>query len=305
MCASRTVELHYRIEIPEPKDLGDPVQIWLPVPPSTPQQEVIGVQITASMPMTVKFDPTFGNSILYGVTHGDGADRAHAGYRAIVRRDEWIANLNAKLHPIEQDDQWVSQQLCETKRVRFVPEVAAAAERLRHQHRDALSIARAAYEHVLAAMSYDKSGEGWGEGDTTWACSAGRGNCTDFHTLFMAILRCCGIACEFEIGAAFPSGVTAADITGFKCGYHCWTRFYVPGLGWVPADVSEASQHPHKRKYFFGGIDEHRVMLSRGRDIEMIPPSALGSENFFTEPRLEKRSGRAVVYEKRLEFRSL
>jgi len=305
MHASRTVELHYRVEIPEPKDRDDPVQVWLPLPASTPEQDVIGVQITASMPMMVHFDPTFGNAILHGVTPGDGAAHAHAGYRAIVRRREWCVDLGAKPQAIEQDDSWVRAQLIQTRRVRFLPDVIAVAEGLRKQHREVLSIARAAYEHVLATMSYDKSGAGWGQGDTTWACSTGRGNCTDFHSLFMSILRCCGIACEFEIGAAFPSDVVAGDITGFKCGYHCWTRFYVPGLGWVPADVSEASQYPEKKQYFFGAIDQHRVMLSRGRDIEMVPPSALGPENFFTEPRLEKRSGRVIVYEKRLEFRSL
>jgi transglutaminase-like putative cysteine protease len=304
MGASRTVELHYRVEIPEPKDHEDPVQVWLPLPASTPQQEVIGVEIDASLPMTVHFDPTFGNSILHGVTPGDGGP-AHAGYRATVVRHEWCVDLKTPIRPMAQDDQWLRSQLGQTRRVRFLPDVIAAAQSIHERHGNALEVARAAYEHVLSTMRYDKAGEGWGEGDTAWACSAGRGNCTDFHTLFMALLRCCGLACEFEIGAAFPSGVAEGDITGFKCGYHCWTRFYVPGLGWVPADVSEAALNPDKREYFFGAIDEHRVMLSRGRDVEMVPSSSLGPENFFTEPRLEKRSGRAVVYEKRLEFRSL
>ena len=84
MHASRTVELQYRVEIPEPKDRDDPVQVWLPLPASTPEQDVIGVQITASMPMMVHFDPTFGNAILHGVTPGDGA--AHAVADGVFRR---------------------------------------------------------------------------------------------------------------------------------------------------------------------------------------------------------------------------
>ncbi|MBK8972399.1 MAG: transglutaminase domain-containing protein [Hahellaceae bacterium] len=60
-----------------------------------------------------------------------------------------------------------------------------------------------------------------GKGDAAYACSAGKGNCTDFHSLFLAILRVCGIPGQFEIGAAFPFGANEGDITFFKCGYHC------------------------------------------------------------------------------------
>jgi transglutaminase-like putative cysteine protease len=41
-----------------------------------------------------------------------------------------------------------------------------------------LAKARAIYNYVIATMHYDKSG--WGNGDGIWACTAKRGNCTDF-----------------------------------------------------------------------------------------------------------------------------
>src|SRR5260370_352374 len=49
---------------------------------------------------------------------------------------------------------------------------------------DPLAKARAIYDYVIATMRYDKSGSGWGNGDAIWACTAKRGNCTDFHSLF-------------------------------------------------------------------------------------------------------------------------
>lgn len=306
MVASRTVELRYQLEIPEPRDVGDPIQIWLPLPVSTPQQEVIAIETDATMPVSVRFDPVFGNAILHAQTDGKSEGPAHVRYRAVVERKEWQVDLNGPMRSsLAQDLALLQPQLAETRKIRFLPDIVAAAKEIQTSHKGALAIARAAYDHVLATMTYDKSGEGWGSGDTEWACSMGRGNCTDFHTLFLAILRCCGVACEFEIGAAFPAGMSGGDITHFKCGYHCWTRFFVPELGWVPADVSEASRHPDKREYFFGAIDADRVMLSRGRDIQMVPASEGGLENFFTEPRIEKRSGDSVIYEKKLEFSSL
>lgn len=306
MSASRTVEIHYQVTIPEPRDRDDPIQIWMPLPASTPHQEVVALATESPLSASVAYDPVFGNPILHAVTPGIGSGPVHVGYRAVVERREWRTDLSLRRQTtLGQDGAVLQAQLAETRRVRFLPEIVAAAHEIRGRGRGALAIARAAYDHVLATMTYDKQGEGWGTGDTEWACSMGRGNCTDFHTLFLAILRCAGVACEFEIGAAFPEGVTGGDITHFKCGYHCWVRFLVPELGWVPADVSEASRRPEMRDYFFGAIDADRVLLSRGRDITMVPASTAGPENFFTEPRLERRSGDSVIYEKRLEFSSL
>lgn len=309
MSASRTVELKYQVAIPEPRDQNDPIHIWLPLPPSTSQQEVLAIQSDASMWLEVCHDPAFGNPILHGVTSGQSAGPQHIGYRAVVERKEWRVDLAqtrpARWNNIEQDAQLLRNQLCETRTLRFLPELLEVAQQIKAKHSRALDIARAVYEHVLASMSYDKSVEGWGQGDTEWACSTGKGNCTDFHTLFLALLRSCGVAGEFEIGAAFPADMQDGDITHFKCGYHCWTRFFDPVLGWIPVDVSEASRHPEKRDYFFGAIDQDRVLLSRGRDILMVPPSRGGLENFFTEPRLERVSGSSVIYEKKLEFSSL
>jgi transglutaminase-like putative cysteine protease len=306
MNTSRTVEIRYQVTIPEPRDREDPIQVWMPLPASTPHQDVIAIAVESPAPASVGYDPVFGNPILHAATPGQGGGPVHVGYRAIVERHEWRTDFGVRRQTtVGQDGAVLRAQLAQTRGIKFLPEIVAAAAEIRGRGMKPLDIARAAYDHVLATMTYDKQGEGWGAGDTEWACSMGRGNCTDFHTLFLAILRCAGVAGEFEIGAAFPEGIEDGDITHFKCGYHCWVRFFVPELGWVPADVSEASRHPEKRDYFFGAIDADRVMLSRGRDITMVPASAAGPENFFTEPRLERRSGDSVIYEKRLEFSSV
>src|SRR5216684_8047075 len=57
--------------------------------------------------------------------------------------------------------------------------------------------ARHIYDYVLATMRYDKTGEGWGRGDAVWACTSKRGNCTDFHSLFIEIVCCAGIHIRF------------------------------------------------------------------------------------------------------------
>lgn len=301
----RTVVLNYDVTLPEiGSDAGD-VEVWMPLPLQTPHQEVLALQIESTLGYSIAHDPVHGNAILHA-RGGDGVASARIAYRAAVRRREWKVRFEQALpHPIVPDASTMAIHLSENKKIRFLPEIREVAARIRSEQSGPLEIARAAYDHVLSTMKYDKSGEGWGQGDTSYACSLGKGNCTDFHSLYLAILRAAGVPGQFEIGAAFPSGAQSGDITFFKCGYHCWASFHVPEYGWVPADVSEAAQKPELRDYYFGALDADRVVLSRGRDIDLVPKQRGEAENFFTEPRIETESGRSLVYQKKLEFSTL
>ena len=143
--------------------------------------------------------------------------------------------------------------------------------------------ARHIYEYVVATMRYDKSGEGWGRGDAIWACTSKRGNCTDFHSLFIGMMRSSGIPARFEIGFPLPEGKSEGDIPG----YHCWAEFYLNGLGWVPVDASEAWKNPAKHDYFFGAHDVNRVFFTYGRDIRLSPDQKGDPLNYFIYPYAE------------------
>jgi transglutaminase-like putative cysteine protease len=142
---------------------------------------------------------------------------------------------------------------------------------------------RAIYEYVLANMRYDKSGTGWGHGDTLYACSAKHGNCTDFHSLFISMARSQQIPSRFEIGFPLPTDKHAGDIAG----YHCWADFYTKDHGWVPVDISEAWKHPEQREFFFGHWDDNRVQFSVGRDITLSPKQDGSPLNYFVYPYVE------------------
>ncbi len=116
-------------------------------------------------------------------------------------------------------------------------------------------------------MRYDKTGSGWGRGDAVWACDAKRGNCTDFHSPFIGMLRVDGIPARFDIGFPLPENKDKGDIAG----YHCWAEFYARKTGWIPVDISEAWKAKQKEDYFFGSVDANRVQLSTGRDVALSP----------------------------------
>jgi transglutaminase-like putative cysteine protease len=163
-----------------------------------------------------------------------------------------------------------------------------------------LDKARAIYNHVVATVKYDKSGKGWGRGDIYYACDARRGNCTDFHAIFIGYCRAVGVPARFAIGFPLPPDRRSGRIEG----YHCWAEFYARGEGWVPVDASEAAKDPLRREYYFGAHDEHRVELTRGRDIRLRPAQQGEPLNYFVYPYAEA-DGRAVEAKLEVSFEDL
>jgi transglutaminase-like putative cysteine protease len=132
-------------------------------------------------------------------------------------------------------------------------------------------------------MKYDKSGTGWGHGDTLWACDSKHGNCTDFHSVFISMARAEKIPARFEIGFPLPSDKHSAEIPG----YHCWAEFYLDSTGWVPVDISEAWKHQEKHDYFFGAHDVNRMQFTQGRDLKLAPSQEGPPLNYFVYPYVE------------------
>jgi len=161
--------------------------------------------------------------------------------------------------------------------------------------------AYAIYDYVFHTLRYDKSGTGWGRGDAMWACDSKHGNCTDFHSLFMALMRAEKIPARFEIGFPVPANTSQGDIPG----YHCWSEFYLSGLGWVPVDISEAWKDPAKHDFFFGSLDTNRVQFAVGRDVKLNPPQGGPPLNYFVYPYVELNAQPYDHVEKKFSFHDL
>jgi transglutaminase-like putative cysteine protease len=158
---------------------------------------------------------------------------------------------------------------------------------------------RALYDHVLQRMKYDKSGAGWGRGDAVYACNARTGNCTDFHSYFIALARSVGIPARFAIGVTIPADKESGTIEG----YHCWAEFLADGK-WVPVDISEASRFPALANYYFGHHPANRFELSVGRDLVVDPAPSTSPINFLIYPLVEAH-GKTLKPETHFIFRRL
>jgi transglutaminase-like putative cysteine protease len=285
---ARTFEFTYQVYVPANPDTGGAAHLWIPLPQPDGYQDISNLRIDSPVPNTQGRDPEYSNTFaLFSPT----AQQSSAGYDVTMRftatRREHKAildgaamkNTSVSVSP----DPMLRRYLEPDKLVPLNGTISELAKE--HTAGDTTTIqkARRIYEYVVATMRYDKSGEGWGRGDAIWACTSKRGNCTDFHSLFIGMMRSSGIPARFEIGFPLPEAKTEGDISG----YHCWAEFYLEGVGWVPVDASEAWKNPAKHDYFFGAHDANRIFFTYGRDIRLSADQKGDPLNYFIYPYAE------------------
>lgn len=271
-----------------PADAAEPLDVFVPLAASSAQQTVVEERITASIPGTVRTGDAHGNRYWHGRLEAGREEPIDVTVRTVVERT--VSRLppptrSRALTPAERSR--FARYLAPNRRVPVdhpILEPIRAEVRSRAGGDDPASIARAIYDWVVDNVEYKKVGTGWGNGDTFWACTERRGNCTDFHALFISLARSEGIPARFEIGFPVPEDREAGRIAG----YHCWVQLYLPEVGWFPIDASEAFKHPERREYFYGAHPGDRIHLTTGRDLELGEGPESTPLNYLVYPHVEQ-----------------
>jgi transglutaminase-like putative cysteine protease len=291
---ARSFEFTYQVHVPANEDSASPTHLWIPLPQADGYQDIRGLHIDSPVSYVQGRDAEYGNAF---AVFTPTMQQSAAGFDVVMRftavRHEHKVALDGAAPrntsaPATREAN-LQRYLEPDKLVPLNGTIAELAKEHTAGDTTAIQKARHIYDYVLATMRYDKTGEGWGRGDAIWACTAKRGNCTDFHSLFIGMMRSSGIPARFEIGFPLPEGKTEGDIPG----YHCWAEFYLAGVGWVPVDASEAWKNPAKRDFFFGAHDTNRVFFTYGRDIRLSPEQKSDPLNYFIYPYAET-NGRPV-----------
>jgi transglutaminase-like putative cysteine protease len=263
------------------------VRVWVPVPQTDRHQSVRILAIKAPAKTLMTQEPEYGNRIMYAEIENPGAANAEFTLQYEVKRREYSRGDYALLVRTDKDPGLVPvsmNRLIEPDNL--IPtdgKIKALAADVTGSQIGTIAKAKAAYDYLFTNMRYDKTGDGWGRGDAVWACDAKRGNCTDFHSPFIGMLRADGIPARFDIGFPLPENKDSGDIPG----YHCWAEFYASKTGWIPVDISEAWKAKEKQDYFFGSVDANRVQFSTGRDIILSPKQDGPALNYFVYPYVE------------------
>lgn len=264
---------------------GDRVRVWIPAAHSDGFQEVKTISANGDLPLKKTHESRFGNEMYYAETaKAKDAELHFEVVYDVVRRERLTLGVaRPHLAEVKLNDRERKEDLAADKLVPVTGLPADLAVKVTEGKSAPLEKARAIYDYVFTTMRYDKTGTGWGRGDVLYACDAKKGNCTDFHSLFMAMARSQGIPTRFEIGFPLPPDKRSAEIAG----YHCWADFFEAQHGWIPVDISEAWKHQEKRDYFFGAHDVNRVQFTMGRDLELSPKQDGAPLNYFVYPYVE------------------
>ncbi|MBI4054575.1 MAG: transglutaminase domain-containing protein [Elusimicrobia bacterium] len=253
------------------------LRIWMPVPLERPYQRLESLELQAPVPYRPTAEPEFGNRMVYLDLATPLPRQMEIRLRARVSIRE-RGTVPADLAGRER------RLYLEPRGLAVVDAtVRSIAKNLLGGAGDVLEKGRHLYGYVFDHMEYDKSVPGWGRGDVRRACAVGKGNCTDFHSLFLSLAQAGGIPARFLMGVPLTR-----ELRGdLGPAYHCWAEFYAEERGWVPVDVSEARKNSERKNYYFGRLDPNRILLTQGREILLEPPQRGRRLNFFIYPYLE------------------
>ena len=278
------MELTYAFTIKEIPADAERVLAWIPVPPSNAHQTLHSFRVHGERPYTIGIEPEYGNRFLRfdlsDVARQDGEEPTVTVTFHVTRERYGQSATTRELDPV--DKKMLARFLAADRLIPIDGKIAEEAKRVAGDETEPLPRARLLYDNVVATLDYDKSGTGWGLGDAVYACDVRKGNCTDFHSLFIGQARALEIPARFIMGFPLPEDAKEGVIKG----YHCWAEFYVEGRGWLPIDASEASRDPEKKETFFGGLDENRIEFTRGRDVN-VPGAKASALNYVVYPHVE------------------
>ena len=263
-------EFTYRAILPE---IIETSRLWIPLPVSDEYQSVELKYFKSPVSYEILEDNEYGNKIYFMELNPENGGEIIEICYLVNRREKGVYEDIIK-DPIDY-----------LRPNRLVPEneeFSKIAKEVVAGKLGQLAQARALYDHTIDRMKYIKYGDGWGKGDAVYACDVKTGNCTDFHSYFIALARSVDIPARFAIGASIPSMRDKGGIDG----YHCWAEFYTDGKWW-PIDISEGDKCSALSTYYFGHNPANRIEFSQGRDLVVEPGPISGPINFLAYPVFE------------------
>jgi len=279
-----------------PENIGD-FCLWIPYPVNDHWQTVEDLKLTTSFERMILTDKRYGNKIVFLKSKDRrlGRNLTQVILSFKVRRKE--CRVSGNTIGYERAPAYF------LKSGRLVPvnkEMRRLALEIVSGKKDELGRVRAIYDYIIDELTYSKDDPKiCGIGNPILTLKHKKGICTDYHSLFISLVRSLGIPAKFEIGFKIPPD----KIEGGLNGYHCWAKFYLKGRGWIPVDISEADKHPEKKDYYFGALDENKVHLTTGRDIRLKYAKDNQPLNFFVYPYAELNGRRFDNIEIKVSFK--
>ncbi|MFP8875558.1 MAG: transglutaminase domain-containing protein, partial [Myxococcota bacterium] len=192
-------DFEYRVPL-DGIPLGDKAhaRLWVPMPVDSDSQRVLESRVESPIPIGESLD-AMGNRMAHLSWEGPVPAGAEVVFHYTVERapDDGLSR-----EEVSASRDYPARFLAPVTRIPLEGMIKRLGEKHAEGSETDADKIRAYYDFVLKYMRYSKHGEGWGQGDASWACNSRYGNCTDFHSLFLGMARSQKIPARFVMG--FP-----------------------------------------------------------------------------------------------------
>lgn len=301
-----TFDVRHELKVMVPEG-AKKVRVWFSMPQNDAYSKVSGFKVEAPFPHRIEKDSE-GNSAVYV----EVADPKVKDFTVVetftITRSEVLSGVSAaKTRPYTAAELAEHQKhLAANTHVIIDDRIKKISAEVVGAEKNPVVAARKLYDWTLANIDYwvkdPKTRKASPVGSTEYCLTSKTGNCTDFHSLWMSLARAAGIPTRLIYGSFFKLELDGQDADQ---SYHCWPEFFVPNVGWVPHDVAVADIYVDKYEinkdnevlvrrttadgykgpdaakvdYYFGNIEERRVVWSVGRDLTLSPKQDGGPVN--------------------------
>ncbi len=266
--------------------------LWIPYPVSSRDQLISKLSWNGDYTEAAVYtERTFGVPMLHAYWP-KGSGQRHLALSFDVERPEQIRRDFPQTEAA-YDPRDFALYLAPTTLGPVTGEVKKLADEITAGKNGILEKARAVYDWTVENTYRDPETRGCGIGDVTALLRRPGGKCADISSIYVALARAAGVPTREILG--LRTGKQAnQDVSTWQ---HCWAEFYLPGYGWVPVDPADVRKAmligklklddpevAELRDYFWGRVDQYRIRLSEGRDLQLNPPQQGSAINYLMYP---------------------
>ena len=309
------------------------VRVWFAVPQEDAYSVITNFNVTSDYPVRYDWD-SWGNKEGYLEVHDAARPEVTITEEFDLKRTEMRNKIDANAtRPLTDAERAaLSRYLETTKYVIVNDQIKALSAQIVGGETNPILAARKLYDWTLQNIDY------WVKdpdhlkaspvGSTEYCLGKKTGNCTDFHSLFASLSIASGIPARMIYGSLLKPTLNGMAIDG---SYHCWIEFYAPQVGWIPLDASLANIYgkefpltdknkslvelttatgyhgldKSKIDYYFGNIDDRRVVWSMGRDLMMQPAQDDGPVNSLPKAYVEVDGKQSTDFTRQFTYKEL
>jgi hypothetical protein len=250
------------------------VKWWITIPNDDPYQKVLDFEVvSAPGTWSTVTEPDHGNRFMLVEVAAPPAGSLTTKVDFTLRRRSVFIDIDpARVGPITDSHRrlFVDELRQDAPHMTVSPRIAKMADTTCGAETNVATQAKlllGAVADYADHYSKDPSKPKFSTGDAESCMNNAGGTCTDMHSLFIALARSRGIPARLQMGYRLREPNAGKEVDP---SYRCWVEYFVPGYGWVPADIPEADDPKGLgRVRWFSGLTERRLWLSEGREFNL------------------------------------